>query len=1266
MNIISLENIKALKAQELTELLLKLLHLEFNSEKFPDCHISVPQNINTADGGEDGRIETSDHKNSKWVIDEFCLFQCKATEMGISECKNEILTKDKKSLKNQVKEIFDKGGTYILFTTDDYVVQNIDARIKSFREGIASVESANYAEKAKVKIYDANLIRDWTNQYITAISFVQFCAGMNRPYGIQIWSEFKSYSSNSNEFKSNREIDGIIEAIRQCAWDDSNLRIEGVSGIGKTRLICEAFSPGEKDFQYNFDVQRKSLSDKFIYFDLAKGDSQQIFDFIRSTVTNYPAILVLDNCDPRNHRKFIEEVSRTGSKQKLISLDYEKINDNIRDYNLIELKSEMYISIVEEILKAQYKGTSLSPHEISYLVNFSEGNPKMAINFVEAAIRNVNLNESFDEDLLIKLIFGRESKDEEEFKVLKLFSAFKYFEYPADQLYSLNSDEYTLLLEHVTFFAEFLSIDLERVRLIIKKYLSKGVLERRGNKLIIRPNPLSLKLSIIFWNELGIDKYEKFVEKIPKNLKNSLADQLTQLGNVDKAQELVGTIWGLEGNFSSAEILNSNMGSRLFRSIVTVNPIETLKVLKKHYLDKPKEYLLTIVDARQNLVWALEKLCFRRETFHDAAIILIQFARAEIETYYSNNSTFYFTQLFRIYLAGTEADYSSRIEVLKWAIEKKDPDYNILILKAAKNALTSTYNLHKTLGAENQGGQLPLKEYSPINRDEINTYRREVLDIIADFTVTKNELQFSAQRLIYSNLNELFQFGFDIAMLATYINPIFPNIVNKEDLKKTLYSQVNSLRITDYQRNYIKQLILNLKDNSIEEKILDNVSKPKLIIESPRDEIRMHERLKLLAVNFAKEIVKDNIDLKPYFKILLTGEQFYSFDFGKTYSQLKGEDSEFLDALVGYILELHETNYNLSFFLGYLSELKEDQKKYVFDQLIKNKSSYAFNVFRNVEFNYKNVSDLLDIVKSGNAPSSSVLIIKYEVIKLPPEELLKYFQKISKFENGRLYILETLHILVQESKASSFKIDDKILNYLKQLFEIDNYLLQLNNSNLFDLYYWEELCFILLEKYKKDIAPLIASHIIEFYRNVGLFSQGYIHIANVAVKTLEMDFENIWGIYSQLLIDRESILFWNIFNISFIASAEPSNPFFNISHINPNIIKWLEDHTELVPSIVRVAPIFSQDGEGWFPLTLRLIEDFSDDPRVFEELSASLFSMTTVGSRVPYLETRRDLLIKLSNHENQNISSWAKQEILNYNKQIQREKISDEEGYLGL
>jgi len=1267
MNTITIENIKNLDAKKLTQLLLKLLYLENNKFRFPDCNIYVPENITTADGGEDGRILTSDFKGSKWVVDKFCLFQSKATSMSRAECKNEVLNTANSALKRQVKEVFDGDGTYILFTIDDYVQQNLDDRIEGFRDAIKLVENEEYASNAKIKIYDANLIKDWVNEYISAISFVQLCCGIQRPLGLQIWEEFESYQNNTFTFKTNPEINSIISKIRNDVYNKKSIRIEGVSGIGKSRLICEALFPGVTQDDGSFDVIRQSISSSVIYFDIGNNNSQSILDFIKNFGTSFPAILVLDNCEPSYHKQFLAETQRRGSLISIITIDYEKwVDSEFNDCELIELKSESFKSVVEEILIEGYSN-KLNSSEINYLIEFSEGNPRMAIKFVESALRELNLGNSFDDDLVKKLIFGRSNHNENEFNVLRLFSAFKYFEYPKDEYHNVNPIHYETLKEHFYYFSEVLKIEQQSLRDIILKYLHKGVLESRGNKIVIRPNPLSLKLSLLYWNALDPSKYVEFINDLPTSLRNPLVEQLQQLGGIDKAKELVEAIWGVNGNFSKAEILNSNMGSRLFRSIVSVNPEATIKVLIENYLDKPKEYLLSIVEGRQNIVWALEKLCFREKTFIDSAKVLMCLAVAEIETYYSNNATDYFTQLFRIYLAGTEVGFDPRIEVLKWAVEKKDTDFDALVIKATERAFTPTYNLHKMMGAEKQGGLLPLEDYSPNSNEEINKYREKIIELLSTFLEHENPYQLSAQRVIYNNINDLFEFRYDINKLKDIIDLIILHVVDKNDLIKSLYNQASFIRINQSEREFLIGYIEVLKTNSIEERILYNVSEPKTIIKTVKDENGYIDRGKILAEKFAEDVISENIDIRPYFKNLLSGNQYNSFDFGKKLSELMTFDQDFNDELLKEVLKIENESYNISFFFGYISSLEMDKKTEILNYFILKKSSFAFNIFRFCEINFDNILKLIGLlIDNANIKSDKLEIIKYDLIKLKPNEIIKYFELIKKFENGNLLILSTFSMLLWNNKNESKLIDDELLYYIKSTIKDTNLLVEINNSRILELYAWEEIVTLLIDKFQSEICSIIASQIVEFYENLSLFSSGDNSIANIANITLNIDFENCWNIYSKLILEKNTIQFWNIFDMSFLSGVGPQHPFFNNDSRNDKLLGWLLKNREVAPWIVRIAPLFDENGENWFLFTEVLINIFGKDKHFIDELSCNLHSMFTVGSRVPYLTSRLKLVEQLKDHKTKEVKEWALQEIDNYNKSIKIEQISDEEGYLGL
>ncbi|MBQ0734450.1 hypothetical protein [Aquimarina celericrescens] len=1266
MNTITYNNIKELEAKQLTELLLKLLHLEHKKFSFPDCYISVPQNINAADGGEDGRIETSDFKTSRWVINKTCLFQCKASDMPKGKCKEEILTKSKE-LKPQVKEVLDKNGTYILVTTQAIVenrVNELSERVMAIREGIKEAkikegvpekDAESFSKNAKVKIYDANKLSDWTNEFISTVIYVQKCIGITRPLGLLTWEELKSYKENTEVFKSNIDLDNIINSLRNDLFNGKNIRIEGISGIGKTRLVCEVLDPGDRN-NGEYDLKQKTLSDSTLYFDLNQGSSR-LLNFIKSHSQDIRALLVLDNCSPSDYNLFVKEVNRWGSNLQIITIDYDKVNNtyNTESEKILELKGKYYASITKSILKEKYNGVLLD-NEIDFLVNFSEGNTKMAIDFAKASISKVNLNENFDDELVRKLVFGREDVNEVEFKILKIISVFKTVEFPSDEYHQINENHYDQLLEATKFFSNFFGITEDKIYTTINKFLQKGTIERRGNLIMVRPGPLALKLSILFWNELTPPKYKKFIQEIPKSHLDPLSQQLGRIGNVNKAKELVNTIWGVNGNFSTAEILNSNMGSQLFRSIVTVNPEATTKVLVKHFLDKPKEYLETIVEGRQNLVWALEKLCFRNETFLDATKVLMCFAVAEIETYYSNNSSSYFKQLFRIYLAGTEVSYGKRVEVLNWGINKNNNDFDRLCLGACESALSQRGTNSRIIGAENQGGSTPLKDYQPKSYGEVQEYLDEVINIIRHFIHKTNDLAVLAQKLLYTNLFTLDQYQYDFNKIKDLMIDIAENPMYKKEFSKTI-GRIRSFNgISKKGKEFIDEFLKLSVPTTIEEKITRYVSEPEPIYNEDRKGNRTDEA-KLVAEKFSKEIIDKNVDLAPYFDKLFLGYQFQTFNFGKKYGEGIGYDKAFVSDLVNYLLTIENKAWSASFLNGYVVSIKENERQQIFDIFFKNKSIFSFSVFRHIIPSYKNASKLLELIKNGHN-INRLDYSKYELIKLPIDDLTKFLSDLESMNSDLSILINVLHHYIWNQKRENLSFPQQIIDYCKKLV-LNHNLLECSIN--IDLYAWEDLMNFSLDHYGEDIVNKVSKDIMTFSKNTFPNYTNDYHIANIAIKTLELNFEKSWGIFSKLLFKREDyIIFGEIFDIGFIMGAKNTHRFFQNTERNNKIFEWCKKHPKVANWFIRISPLYSE-GNSWFEFTKKMIDEFGNNVDFISELSSNLYSMSTVGSRVPYLKSRQNLVKELVGHKFDNLNKWAIQEVENYEKEIKREQIIDEE-----
>ena len=285
--------------------------------------------------------------------------------------------------------------------------------------------------------------------------------------------------------------------------------------------------------------------------------------------------------------------------------------------------------------------------------------------------------------------------------------------------------------------------------------------------------------------------------------------------------------------------------------------------------------------------------------------------------------------------------------------------------------------------------------------------------------------------------------------------------------------------------------------------------------------------------------------------------------------------------------------------------------------------------------------------------------------KLNSNDLIKYFEQIKNFDNGKILILDTFSTLLRSLKYDNVKLDDNVLEFIKNIILEENVFIKVYKGGLLDIYSFNEIIQFLLEKFNKEITSSIAQQIIEFQESLSIFSSGDRYVANMSNIILDIDFNNCWHFYAKLLKEKKVFQFWNIFDINVVSSVTFNNSFFNNSERNDLLFAWLLHNKEMAPWIIRVAPLFDDEGDNWFYFTESLINAFGDNEHFINELSANLHSMTTWGSRVPYLKSRLKLVEQLKNHKIEKVRIWANEEIENYLKSIKIEEINDEEEYLG-
>lgn len=1273
VNEVTYNEIKGLSDVDLSKLLLHLLKAESEKYNFTGIdEIIVPLRINVADAGEDGRVLCEATNGSVYIKNAKSVFQNKATDISPAEVYKEFFSVNlpaaparkgkpaepqKLELKNKIKEILDQGGQYVFFVGHDYNAELRDNRLKSANKALSDYNLLHHTTYApsQVRFIEANEIANWTNEFISAVSLVQASNGIHRPMGLQILNELDSYEEYRQiPFQTNEQLNKFISQIEATINEErGSLRIIGHSGLGKTRLVFEAFKQSNK-------------IDQAVYFNINK-DADTLIHFVRTYGSKYDGILVVDNCDFATHKLLKDEITRRDSKFKLVTLDYNVSEENetskTTQENYIFLHSEFYTDIVKEILKEQF-GARLDRTHLDQIAAFSEGYPSMAVLFATARLNGLeNIAELLDDDKIERLAFGRDyaNRDGDKFKVLIACSIFSRFNRPAiESVQLLNEGERDLAKGQAALITNHICDPSQSPRTFKEStdyFEKRRVLERRGNYLSVRPIPLALKLAMEWWR---YTEKEKLIELFPMlenaSLAIPLAERLAQLDQLHEARQVVNDLWGIESPFGSAEVLNTALGSRLFRSVAQVNPQATLSTLEKEFGSMSIEELQANVgDGRRYLVWTLEMLVFRSETFERAVRLLFRFAAAENENI-SNNATGQLLHLFQIYLAGTEADLNQRLDAIIEQLNSDSEKIKRLAVLAMIRGLKG-HHFSRTLGAEQQGMSTPLLDFRP-TWPQVADYWEKILTRLVDvadknhqyLSLIKEGIARSFRNLLADDMGHLVEQA--ILRIQNLDNGYWKEAIH--ELQLTLQYE----SIGEDNEVLVAKLLKSLQPKSFEDKITHIVSVPEWS-HFKDDSGHYIDHQGIAAERFAETLHHDGVELVRYLEILLTGEQRKGFQFGRRFGEL-AQDENFAKAALEKLAILTPAQRNPDFAAGYVSALPKLQQDALIEQIVndKNISEYAVYFLRTQKYDVDNLIKLLDYVDSGRIDVKQFFQLPYGggLKLLATSDFIYLIARLSRTQEGALVAMELVQFYAhdEEEKWSSLKgaVRDIVIQH--NLFTNE-----LRGNLQYMLYHTIER---LLKEPDDQLCITITKQILTTAEQdrLGSFDTS---LKSLVSKLIKFDFKAFWDVIGVGILNNHTYL-----NLKFFLGTD------NGAYGGPGLldladysylVEWCAVNSPLAPKrIAYMMPVTAKENKRELhPLAALMLDRFGSLPGFMNEFSANVHSFGSVGSVVPYLRDQQALFQSLISHQDTTVSAWAKREVESFETSIKREQLKEEGDY---
>ena len=1036
-----------------------------------------------------------------------------------------------------------------------------------------------------------------------------------------------------------------IEDIRSLLIEPKkSARIIGLSGLGKTRLALEVF---------RYEIESTEIQEKVLYIDIANGFPSLSSIVSSWAIAGYRGILVVDNCDHSMHMQLKHQVEHLESNLSLLTLDYNLEKDEDTRTIKLERLSDDHI---KQMLEAEY-GDLIS--DLGRIISMAQGFPQIAVLLIQARLSQSNEMGSLTDDYLLrKMLWKSDEQNDTHQKILRACALF-------DKLGMKDgvTEEYHYIADNICDESRDMFYEC------IQNFKERGLIDERGRYIQLVPKPLAVRLAVDWWKNTRPEKrVELITQEMPGQLNTAFCDQMIYLDFVPEAVELVENICeeGV-GPFGQAEVILSNQGSRLFRSLVEVNPEATLNALYRVISPMTEEQVLSISrDVRRNIVWSLEKLSFRKSEFQNAARLLLKLAVSENESW-SNNATGQFIQLFQTYLSGTEAPPELRLVIIDEAIASENNKQIEIAIKALEAAISIGHNM-RSGGAENQGSGKPLKDWEPKIWQEVFDYWDGAIQRLTDIIISNELLKDNGKQVLAHNIRELFVQGriesMDSALktIVEHDGKFWPDAI--ESIKDAI--KYDSDNFPDEGIEKLKEWLELLNPEDIVERLKLIISVPPYTYEED-GEGNYIDQAHIDAESLSKEIIENPSDLMNNLPILLTGEQRQARTLGRIFAEETEDILDFIEQGLTILKTIEFPNPEL---IIAMMNVQKNKEKSIWDtfigRVIKDDDLVKFlpRFLQSSKPSVVELQSIIDQIKehrleinalrhfgSGRSldhlSSEDIKELLYELLSLQEEGAWIALDILSMYTHGSI---ETFVALVEIIKRVILQIEyETTNNEVMDFYYLEQAIKKINNLAIDEEFIIAISENIFKQAFSKDIKARgslkkIVHYLIKEHGNI-VWPILFKHIEEL---TPMQEFRMQQMIGHRSNTDSDFALVNDIPDEKIIELCKQSE----------------KSASALAKSIKVVTEV---DGEWKFtPVAMKMIDEFGDQAGVLLDISSNMHSFSWVGSSAPYYKRQEKAFEDLLAHQNKNVREWAKNEITYLERCIKDEEQRKDERDFGI
>jgi hypothetical protein len=1199
LDLIHESDVAGLGVDDFQKVLNRLLSLEASIHRIPERDVDLTLRKNDPDGGVDARVKWPSSVQHGILVPGENVLQYKTGKVGAA-------TVTKEFRKPGVQACLKGGGSYCLL-----VGQGCNpTKVAKLRKHLADLCKRKNIRKDRCQILAASHIARWISHHPAVITMRELGKVLPGFCTVESWAQGAEFRNQWKPDSQRTEVQSRSKELLQAAPPDPVIRIEGPTGVGKTRLALEC-------------VKSAGMADRAIY---APNSEDQNVGQLLSVLWNDPqahAIVVADECDRDRHGVFKSYAELAQGRLRLICVGPgDSLFQSPAEYRHLFAITPMNDEDMRAVLSAEVG--QVPPEVTEVAVRLAGGYPKLAF-FVARAVlldKSLTANEIrgiWDIRGFLKKFLAKETAE-----ALGALSLFERLGWEGD------------LQNEARVVAEYLSIPFTDLKKGIKTLKDQGVVIARGRYLCVTPELLAIDAAANLWETRGTELVG-IIDKLPEvHPRREFLKRLAAMGRHTEVRKVVERLLGSDGLYRSLGDLDDEFRGEAFRILASALPDAATRVLARLIEPASRDALLSFKIGRRNVIWSIETLLRWPATSLSAARSLRALALAETE-HIANNATGVFVDYFQVHLSRSPIPFIERMQLVDELLASNDDASRLLAVRAARAGLSS----HETRmgGDVDELAKRPYPpEWRPVTYGDIWAARRAALKRLQQVATGSDSAAQAAKKAQIDSTFTLMNEGMFDDLIGT-LRTVKPDTDQERRamLDACIRAEVEfGDRLSDLQKGELAAVRASIFDASYFGRLKRWVGR-RLHADYQRGGGEPYPQADAMLVPLADEGFEKGIS-DDELAWLASKEAENVWAFGLHLGEIDS-GSRFLERIVSFSSE----NFNSVFLAAYLAGRGraegEELRETLIDQLADAHPLMAFGCTWRGNTSDSGFRRIVRLVEAGGVPPLAIGMLVYGAWAktLPPNDVVALVRLLLGGEKAEALepAMSMIGQLLERLPEAIVEVEPLVWEILESTPP---------NASVTSEWDWGQLANKVAARDPQRMARLIVRQ---------FSSVGYVHASNERHQALQIatqtDPVGAWQIISEALLPLR-----HSFNL-----LEAVRRWYGELIPFDHLVSWAKAHQPDGPRIVAglIAPCrgqISQHGRA-------LIQAFPNNEEVIDVILSSPFTGAFVGPISAKLERDLAALEALEEDPDPAIRSQVRKHIEGRREILRRARIEEEE-----